>query len=44
MFGDWSVVDVFAKLLGSEVSSVPFVYVVDCLMEEVFVLIYFHGV
>jgi len=39
-----SVVYVFAKLFGSEMSSVPFVYAVDCLVKEVFVPIYFHGV
>ena len=39
-----SVVYVFAELFGGEVSSVPFVYVVDCLEEEVFVPTYFHGI
>jgi len=42
--GGQTVVDVFAELFGSEVCSVPFVYVVDCLVKEVSVPIYFHGV
>ena len=42
--GGQSVVYVFAELFGSEMRSVPFVNVVDCLVEEVFVPIYFHGV
>ena len=44
MVAGQSVVYVFAELFGSEVSGVPFVNVVDCLVEEVFVPIYFHGV
>ena len=44
MVGGQSVVYVFAELFGGEVSSVPFVYVVDCLVAELFVSIYFHGV
>ena len=32
------------ELFGGEVCGVPFVYVVDFVVEEVFVLIYFHGV
>ena len=44
VIGGLSVVYVFAELVGSEMSSVPFVNVVDCLVEEVFVPIYFHGV
>ncbi len=36
--------DVFAKLFSGEVCIMPFVYVVYCLVEEVFVPIYFHGV
>ena len=39
-----SVVYVFAKLCGGEVCSALFVYVVDCVVEEVFVFIYFHYV
>ena len=34
----------FAELFGGEVCNVSLVYVVDCLAEEVFVPIYFHGV
>ena len=44
MVGGQSVVYLFAELFGGDVSSVPFVDVVDCLVEEVFVPIYFHGV
>ena len=44
MVGGQSVVYVFAKLFGSEVCSVPLVYMVDCLVKKVFVPIYFHGV
>jgi hypothetical protein len=42
--GGQSVVYVFAELFGSEMSGVPYVNVEDCLGEEVFVPIYFHGV
>ena len=44
MVGGQSVVYVFAELFGSEMSGVPFVNVVDCFLEEVFVPIYIHGV
>ena len=44
MVGGQSVVHVFAELFGSEMSGVPFGNVVNCLVEEVFVPIYFHGV
>ena len=42
MVRDQSVVYVFVELFGTEMSCVPFVYVVDCLAEEVFAPIYFH--
>ena len=44
MFGGYSVVDVFAELFGGEVCNVLSVHVVYCLVKEVYVLIYFHGV
>ena len=44
MTGSQSVVYVFAKLFGSEMSGVTFVNVEDCLVEEVFVSIYCHVV
>ena len=34
----------FAEFFGGEMFNVPLVYVVDCLAEEVYVPIYFHGV
>ena len=42
--GAQSIVYVFTELFDNELRGVSFVYVVDCLVEEVFVPIYFHGV
>ena len=44
MVGGQSILYVFEELFGSEVSGVSFLNVVDCLVEEVCVPIYFHGV
>ena len=44
MVGGQPVVYVFAELFGSEMSSVLLVNVVNSLLEEMFVPIYFHGV
>jgi len=42
--GGQTVVYVLEELFGSEMSGVLLVYVEDCLVEEVFVPNYFHGV
>ena len=44
MFEGQSVVDVFAESFGGEVCCASFVCVVECVVEEMFVPIYVHGV
>ena len=39
-----SIMYMLAELFGGEVRGVPFGYVVDCLVQEVFVPVYFHGI